>query len=526
MGQLKHRVPVRLRQNWKLVAVCAAFLAVCAGVFGSGTIRPYITATQAASADTVTTNLIGTKELFDTSVPHDVKITFTDQAYEDMLTEYFKEGEKKYVEADLTIDGTHIPSVGVRLKGNSTLSGLTWKGESRRRGVPAGGPPEGMRLPDGVRPGEGFPGPDGPERNGQGPEGQERNGQGPGGAAAQDRRPPGAGGMFGSSLKAEEPENLPWLISFDEFVEGRRYQGHTQVAVRPAAMQSTTLLNEALAISTVSAAGEPSQRYAYSSFEVNGRGSAPRLLIEYLDEGYAERLGNGVLYKSLASSTFTYKGEDQTEYTADFKQINKIGGKDLQPVIDLIRWVEQSSDAEFAAHLADRVNVPSFARYLALQNLMTNFDDMSGPGRNYYLWYDLGTKRFTVVTWDLNFAFTGDATTGAGETVTMSPGGGGPGGPAAGRAGAERPAAGTSAAGLPSAGRASAGRWGRSGHDAHGPSAEGEVSQDAGPQEDLRGAVPRSVSQAAGRRSGDESSRRHRGLLQAEQRGRRSQGRR
>ncbi|MBX6167221.1 MAG: CotH kinase family protein [Thermobispora bispora] len=235
--------------------------------------------------------------------------------------------------------------------------------------------------------------------------------------------------MFTTALKAEEPENLPWLISFDEFVEGRRYQGHTQIAVRPAATQNSTLLNEALAIATVSAAGEPSQRYAYSSFEVNGRRSAPRLLIEYLDEGYAERLGNGVLYKSLASSTFTYKGEDQTEYASDFKQINMVGARDLQPVIDLIKWVEQSSDGEFAAHLADHVDVESFARYLALQNLMTNFDDMSGPGRNYYLWYDLDTKKFTVVTWDLNFAFTGDATTGANETVGMGPGGGGrPGG--------------------------------------------------------------------------------------------------
>ncbi|GII64771.1 hypothetical protein Skr01_48560 [Sphaerisporangium krabiense] len=404
MARFRQRIPVRLRQNWRLVAACAAFLAVCVGVFGGDMIRPYVITTGSTSARVVTQDLTGTKDLFDASVPHDVKITFRDEAYQDMLTEYFKDGDKKYLEADLTIDGTTVRGVGVRLKGNSTLMGLTWKGKTRSSGAfPGGGPPGGFRPPAGM-----------PQPPGQGQGRQE----GAGG------RPPG--GMPGAAMKAEEPEKLPWLISFDEFVEGRRYQGRTQLAVRPAAMGSTTLLNEALAIAVVGAAGEPTQRAAYGSFTVNGRASAPRLLVEYLDEGYAEELGDGVLYKSLASSTFTYKGEDQTSYTTDFKQVNKIGGRDLQPVIDLVRWVEKSSDAEFAAGLADRVEVRSFARYLALQNLLINFDDMSGPGRNYYLWYDLGSKKFTVVTWDLNFAFNGDAKAGVNDTIGMAFGRGGP----------------------------------------------------------------------------------------------------
>ena len=30
---------------------------------------------------------------------------------------------------------------------------------------------------------------------------------------------------------------------------------------------------------------------------------------------------------------------------------------------------------------------------------------MSGPGQNYYLWYDLESGRFSPVTWDLNLAW-------------------------------------------------------------------------------------------------------------------------
>ncbi|NRQ38648.1 spore coat protein CotH [Nonomuraea sp. NN258] len=425
--RLRHRVPVRLRQNGRLVAVCVAFLAACWGVFGSGTVRPYVTTTRAAAAETVITNLAGSKDLFDASVPHDVRITFRDEAYRDMLTEYFKDGDKKYVEADLTIDGTRIPSVGIRLKGNSTLMGLTWNGQSRAQGR-GGQRPAG--APQGVRP------------EGVGSEGAQPP------ADAQRLR---GGGMGRAVLKAEEPEKLPWLISFDEFVPGRRYQGHSQLAVRPSTAGpasaasaagsggsagsegSAAMLNEALGVALVGAAGEPTQRSAYGSFEVNGRASAPRLLVEYLDEGYADDLGDGVLYKARAGSSFTYKGEDQTEYATDFKQIDDVGGRDLQPVIDLIEWVNTASAAEFAAGLADRLDVKAFARYLALQNLMINFDDMSGPGRNYYLWYDQAARRFTVITWDLNLAFSGDATTGVHDAVSRGRAGGG------GRMGAGHP---------------------------------------------------------------------------------------
>jgi spore coat protein CotH len=49
---------------------------------------------------------------------------------------------------------------------------------------------------------------------------------------------------------------------------------------------------------------------------------------------------------------------------------------------------------------------------------------MSGPGRNYYLWYDLDTKKFTVIGWDYNLTFSGEAAQGPHEQGRM--GGRGP----------------------------------------------------------------------------------------------------
>ncbi|SCG35767.1 Spore coat protein CotH [Micromonospora echinaurantiaca] len=443
--RLRRRIPVRVRQNWRLLTTCVAFLAVLTLVLGTERIRPYVASAGTAGAETVTVDIAGTRDLFDAGAAHSISLTFRDADYQRMLETYWTEGEKEYVEADLVVDGTSIPSVGVRLKGNSTLGALTWNGQTRPRqegeaGGPAGGrPPTGADQrqgdqqpgdrPQRVRPGGAAPGgaaPGGTAPGGAAPGGTAPGGTAPGGTAPGGTAPggtgPGAagpgGGMGRVGLKAEEPETLPWLISFDEFVEGRRYQGHREVAVRVGGMGGgSTVLNEALSLSLLDGVGETTQRYAYSSFTVNDRPTTARLLVEHPDEHFAERLdGDGVLYKALAGGSFTDQGDDPTDYQDDFKQITMRGSQDLQPVINLIRWVHSASDEEFAAGLAEKVDVGSFARYVALQNLLLNFDDMAGPGRNYYLWYDLGTKKFSVLSWDHNLTFSGSATQGPHDT--------------------------------------------------------------------------------------------------------------
>lgn len=418
--RLRHRIPVRVRQHWKLLAVCAAFLAMLTLVFGTERVRPYVSSTARAS-DEVTVDIAGDRDLFDPTVPHSISLTYREADYERMLDALFEENEKEYLEADLTIDGTMVPSVGIRLKGNSTLTGLTRDGQPRPRGRGPGGP---GRVDELAGPGgpAGVGGPGGPAGVGE-PAGP-RNGRGLAGPGRAD-------------LAAEQPENLPWLISFDEFVAGRRYQGHREIAVRVGGMGGgTAVLNEALSLALLNGVGEPTQRYAYASFTVNDRPTTARLVVEHPDDHFAERLGDrGVLYKALASGQFTDQGDDPTAYQDDFKQVTMKGSQDLQPVIDLIRWVDGADDAEFDAHLADRIDVASFARYVAMQNLLLNFDDMAGPGRNYYLWYDLGTKKFRVISWDHNLTFSGNADQGPHDAGRM---GGAPpraGGPAGGDVG-------------------------------------------------------------------------------------------
>src|SRR5690606_3299751 len=373
--RLRHRLPVRLRQHWKPAAAAAAALLALVLLLGDARIRPYITS-ELASEEQITHDIAGTADLFDSSVAHGIEISFDEAAYTDMIRPFQEEVEKEYIKGDVVIDGTLIEDAGLRLKGNSTLQSL--------RGGGTGAAPEDAAGQDGD--------------TAQEDAGQEQ-GAAPGGG-------PG-GGPGGITLSEDEPESLPWLVSFDEFVEGRAYQGRTEIALRPGTATYEAALNEALALEVTAATGQTTQEYAFSAVTVNGGTEATRLVLESPDPAYADELGEGVLYKGRANGSFAYLGEDPTDCEDAFKQINDEGEADLQPVIDLLRFVDEADDEEFAEELEDRLDTESFALYLATQDLIANNDAMDGPGNNYYLWYDRDAERFTVLSWDLNLAFGG-----------------------------------------------------------------------------------------------------------------------
>ncbi|MEU9583710.1 CotH kinase family protein [Streptomyces werraensis] len=426
--RLRDRLPLRLRHHWKPAASLGVGLVCLVVAFGDARVSPYVTSSSRAEADTIVDDVRGTVGLYDATVPHSVELTYRQADFDKMMKEFKEDGTKDYIEADLVIDGVALDDVGIRLKGNSTLQSLRGN-----RGTPGGG----RDLPEGAQEAPGRAGAEG----GAG---------GPGGMG---------GGMTQYDLSAEKPEELPWLVKIDEYIEGRAYQGEREISLRPG-VDGQVPLNEALSLALTDRSGQKAERYSFTRFTVNNRPAVTRLMVEAPDTEYAEEVedGNGVLYKARAGSSFTYRGDDPTEYESDFKQLNKKGSQDLEPVMRLIKWVDGATDEEFARDLGKYVDVESLASYVATQNLLLNFDDMAGPGKNYLLWYDLDTKKFSVLGWDYNLTFSGDATAGPDDSVGM--GGGMRGGgmpPGAGNAGAGNAAEGGTEGGTADGGSSTGG---------------------------------------------------------------------
>lgn len=380
---LRHRMPVKLRQHWKLLAASLVMVVVLAVGFGSTMVRPTITSAL-STKEQLLENINGTTDFFD-SGEHSISINYNETEYQDMVKEFQSNGEKKFIGADITIDGTLIENVGLRLKGNSTLSSL--------RSDSSGTGPGGQGFPGAAR-GAVASAPASDTAIADVPDAAI-----PDGAAA--------GGLGRAQLSFDDPQGLPWVISVGEFVEGRAYEGNTEFSLRPATSGSTTAVNEALALAMTKESGQITQDYSLASVSVNGGESESRIVVDLPDGQWANELGDGVLYKADASGSMDYVGDDPTDYENSYKQINSVGTYDLQPVMRLLDFVNNSSDENFAEKLDEYLDVDAFAEYLATQALLSNGDAMDGPGNNYYLWYNTDDEKFTVLSWDLNMALSG-----------------------------------------------------------------------------------------------------------------------
>jgi spore coat protein CotH len=296
--------------------------------------------------------------LFDASVVHEIAVSFDEGAYDEMVTTFADSGEKTWIEATVTIDGQVFDRSGLRLKGNSSLAGL-----GGQFGPAAGG------------------------------------GQG---------RPDGGGGQFGpgGGATADDPTSLPWLIRLDEFVEGQDHQGYEDIVIR--SNSSETSLNEAVALALLDKVGLASQAAIETSFSVNGSEARLRLATEHPDDDAWQESAfeePGALYKAESTGDWSYRGDDPAAYEEVFDQEGGEDVADLTPLIEFLKFINESDDSTFASDLGARLDVDAFAEYLAMMDLVSNSDDIDGPGNNAYLWYDAASEQFTVVPWDMNLAF-------------------------------------------------------------------------------------------------------------------------
>lgn len=432
----------KLKMHRKFIIASVATLAVIGGVAGTYTVVPYVTSSANLSSQNGSTRVItdvgaGNIDLWDLSQTHSISLTVTQDNLDTMLSDYQERGEKTWVKATLTIDGVTVEDVGIRLKGNSTLHALS--GNSNQGGPGGGmGPNQNttdsatsetteaaaqgdgtvtINLADNSTTSTETTSTEQSAEQGDTTQGQTQQQGGPGGGMG--------GGMSDYGIEIDDPSTWPILISFDKYYEGRVYQGMTRISIRP----GIPSVNEYEAVKVTAASDQTTQSVGYSTVSINGGASTTRLIIQIPDEYYADSLGNGVLFKATADSDFSYQGDDQTSYTDQFDQINAEGDADLEPIIKFLKWLDSADDTEFDEHLADYVDVESFARYVATQNLIVNSDDMAGPGKNYYIWYDFDTKKISIISWDLNLSMQNSVNLDPTDSPSMGGGGGGGGAP-------------------------------------------------------------------------------------------------
>lgn len=339
---------------------------------------------SSAFAQTPATGADGSSAFFDPSVVHDITATFDQDNYDAMIKAFQDTGDKNWLKATVTIDGVTFDEVGLRLKGNSSLSGLGQNGF---------GPPANFQ-PNEVA-----------------------NGTSAVATPSAAGTPTANGGPtldvrvdMDGNVSVDEPEGLPWLVRLDKYVDDQNLNGLTEFVIR--SNNSETALNEALALDLLAEAGLASQAAAYVRFTANDSEPRLRLAIENPDDVWLEEHFSdpGTLFKSESDGNWSYKDDDLDAYMQSF-DLEAGGGKDdaenYAPLISFLDFINNSDDATFVSELPNRLDIDQFAVYLAMMDLVQNDDDIDGPGNNSYLFYDEMTNLFTVVPWDMNLAFGG-----------------------------------------------------------------------------------------------------------------------
>ncbi|MBB3838935.1 hypothetical protein FHS57_002941 [Runella defluvii] len=203
---------------------------------------------------------------------------------------------------------------------------------------------------------------------------------------------------------------LPFRLSFDEFApKGTAkpsFYGFHELSMSPAA-NDPSLLHEKVAADLFRQAGIPAAQTAFYRVFINfGEGlkyCGVYTMVEVIDDTmvgtqFGDTKGN--IYKP--ESTFQ-------KFTAvQFEKKNNKKKADYSDVQSFIKALNDSTrltqPAQWRAHLEATFNVPHFLKYLAINNVIGNWDTYGAMAHNFYL-YNSPTKKLTWIPWDNNEAF-------------------------------------------------------------------------------------------------------------------------
>jgi hypothetical protein len=168
-------------------------------------------------------------------------------------------------------------------------------------------------------------------------------------------------------------------------------------------------MNEVLAYRLYRDAGVPAPRTAYARVFVTVPGKFDRQyfglysLSEAVDKQFAERhfgTKRGAFFKPVSPSLFTDLGADWAAYNQIYDPKTALYDEQKKAVMELSRFVTQADDSVFAARIGEFIDLPEFARFMAVMVYLSDLDGILGPGQNLYLHLHPKTGQFQFIPWD------------------------------------------------------------------------------------------------------------------------------
>jgi RNA polymerase sigma factor (sigma-70 family) len=216
----------------------------------------------------------------------------------------------------------------------------------------------------------------------------------------------------GNVLSLAEPIRS-YKVDLNKFVPGQKLGGVDELTFSSLVGDPAGLC-EALAYEFFREAGVPTPRtaYAWLSASVTTQWEQKPLGLHLMEEAVdnefaAERFGSKAtpIFKPVTYKLFEHLGDEWSAYAPIYDLKTKATPEQQRRVIDFARLVSSATDVEFAARVGDFLDLDEFARFLAGQVLLPNYDGILARGQNFYMYLDPRSNKFGFIPWDLDAAW-------------------------------------------------------------------------------------------------------------------------
>jgi DNA-directed RNA polymerase specialized sigma24 family protein len=202
-------------------------------------------------------------------------------------------------------------------------------------------------------------------------------------------------------------------VDLNRFARGQKLGGLDELTFNNL-FWDYSCLGEALGYELFRDAGVPAPRTAYAWLSTSVARQWDRkplglyLLLEPVDKAFvAERFGTKKtpVFKPVTYDLFKHLGEDWSAYAGIYDLKTEATPEQQRRLIEFARLASSANDPEFAARVGAFLDLDEFARFLAGEVLLSNYDSILADGQNFYMYLDPRSNKFGFIPWDLDAAW-------------------------------------------------------------------------------------------------------------------------
>ena len=219
--------------------------------------------------------------------------------------------------------------------------------------------------------------------------------------------------LKGNSSMMHPGNKKPFKVDFNRFIPGQSYDLLKKLNFNNG-FKDPTFVREKIFYDVCEAAGILSPRATFAEVTFNGTPWGFYTVVEQIDDQFLDRsIGDDAGHLFKAGSNFgggdgeaslAYLGTEQSMYE-DAYELKQNVSDDWSDLIDLISFINNTSDQDFETQLGDHLDLSPYLQSAALDNLFSNLDTYTLSARNYYLYHNMAMNRWQWIKWDSNETF-------------------------------------------------------------------------------------------------------------------------